>query len=320
MTVIQRAQSAGRSLACRALTLRPCREEETILLTGSPRSGTTWVGAMLSFERDRAMVTEPLRLGLAGVKEAGFEWRTHREQDESWPEGEAFLRRLFRGRGIPPGVLRDNDWATLLRYRRILIKSVRANRLLPWIAHRFGLGGMVHLVRHPCAVVASQIAHPAFPAHGVTDFDRRYVDRHLPHLRSRLDGLRHEDEIRALTWALDQHVPMASSLRNRWLVLPYERLVTDGEEELERALAHLALRPTAEARARLRRSSREAHAWSADHTRADLGERLGGWRRRLSPEQIRRVLDVVEAVGLRGWSEDLVPDADDLGVVEGPGP
>lgn len=320
MTVIQRAQSAGRSLACRSLTLRPCREEETILLTGSPRSGTTWVGAVLSFERDRAMITEPLHLGLAAVRKAGFEWRTHREPEERWPEGEGFLRRLFRGRGLSPATLGDNDWATLLRYRRLLIKCVRANRLLPWMARRFQLGGMIHLVRHPCAVVASQIAHPAFPAHGVTDFDRRYVERHLPRLSARLDTLRHEEEFRALTWALDQHVPLASASRSRWLLLPYERLVADGETELERVLAHLALRPTAEARARLRRSSREAHDWSADHARADLGERLGGWRRRLSAEQIRRVLDVVEAVGLRGWSEDLVPDADALGVAEGPGP
>jgi hypothetical protein len=259
------------------------------------------------------MVTEPLHLGMSHVRGAGLEWRTYRGPDEPWPEGEALLRRIFTGRRLAPAAYHDNDWATLLRYRTLLIKSVRANRLLPWITSRFRLGGVIHLVRHPCAVVASQLTHPAFASHPVYPFDRRYVRSHLPHLAARVDALRHEEEARALTWALDQHVPLASPLRDRWLLLPYERMVTRGEAELGRVCAHLGLEPTATARALLRTSSREAHGWSADHARADTEQRLGAWRARLKPEQVRRILDVVAMVGIRGWSEALEPDYAALG-------
>lgn len=308
VSLLHALRAKAASLPYRALTLRPCREHETILLTGSPRSGTTWVGSLLSAEPERAMITEPLHLGLRGARDAGFDWRTHRHPGDAWSEGERLLRRLFQGRGFGRAVLGDNDWATLIRYRKLLVKSVRATRLLPWIATHFRLGGIVYLVRHPCAVVASQMANPAFPSYGVPDFDIRYVERYLPHLAGRIRALEHEEEVRTLTWILDQHAALASPLRHRWVLLPYERLVGEGEREMARLFHHLGLPMTCQAKALLRRSSREAREWSADHERGDLEERLGGWHRRLRPEQTRRILDLVEQSGLTGWSEDVVPD------------
>lgn len=245
------------------------------------------------------------------LQEIGFSWRTFVNPDAEWSAGHALIQKTFCGQDLHTTHLRDNSLLEILICRALLVKSVRMNRLLPWIAGRFPLRGIVLLIRHPCAVVASQMVHPGFERQfQVPEMDRRFVDEYLPHLTSFVASLKHEEEIRALTWSLDQYVPLKLSAPKKWIPLYYERVVTDGLQELERLYSALGLSLSYRVQDMLRVNSREAHTWSPDHTYASVDERLSGWQKRLNQDQIDRVLAVVERVGIRGYGEEVVPRLD----------
>lgn len=279
----------------------------TILLTGTPRSGTTWVGQILAAADGFALVNEPLGLKMPGVERAGFSWATHWEPDDERPAGEAVLRRYFTGRGMTVKLLMRNQLGAFVN-RGLIVKEVKANRLLPWIVRRFTLRGIIHLVRHPCAVVSSQMGH--FPVRDPCVADNfRYLEQRMPHLLDWAKSLRGEWQERALTWSLDQLVPLGVPEPRPWITLHYETLVLEGERELERIFTQLELPVSPAVRRALAENSWQTRALSMDHERASAEDRLGVWRRRLSPEQVHDILEVCERCGVRIYGEANAPVA-----------
>lgn len=290
---------------------------DTILLTGSPRSGTTWLGAVLSKAAGSAMVLEPFHLSVSGRGAAGFTWANYVHADSEWPAGERIIGRVFEGRALNGSMLRENSFAQLRRGTSLLIKEVRLNRLLPWLVRRFALRGIVLIVRHPCAVIASQMVSPLFPAYfELPPWDRLYLERELPNLLSWATGLKTEEELRALSWCLDQHAPFraSSAERERWVTVSHEKLVMEGARELQRILAALNLPASAEAVDALTENVNVQKNWSVDHSTSSVEKRLGTWRGALSREQVERILSVVEVCGITGFGRDPVPDFSAIGV------
>lgn len=285
----------------------------TVLLTGSPRSGTTWLGQVLSASPGYCLVTEPLHPKMPGLREAGFSWRIYVDPDAEWPEGRAIFERLFRGRGVTLKLLHRN-WRSLPSARGLILKAVRANRLLPWLSGRFPIRGTILLIRHPCAAVSSQMAYRMGRSTRVQDFNRDYLERRLPHVIPFANTLRTEEEFRALLWCCDQHAPLAAPEPTGWVRVSYEKLVAEGEPELRNVFSAVGLSVSADVLARFQANSFQAQDFSVDHTRASVEERLGVWKRRLDQGQIERILAVVEACGIRGFSEDVIPDYDRIGV------
>lgn len=314
-----RLRSSERLVGALNLIPLPTREVEisdTVLLTGTSRSGTSWVARLLSASPELCLVTEPLNLKMPGVARAGFTWDTYVEPDADWPEGEALLRRCFRGRGLALKLLHRNGWRAFT-CDGLVVKSIRANRLLPWIARRFDLRGIVHLVRHPCAVVSSQMK--AFGVRDPTWPDNLdYLRRELPHLLPMAERLSREEEFRALKWAIDQHVPFSVQEPRPFTTVAYEHLVAEGAKELERVFGSLGMSVPEEAASRLAADSWQAREHSVDHGAASVEERLGIWRERLSPDQVDRILAVTEACGIVGYGRDLMPTSE-LGMVRSGG-
>ena len=277
-----------------------------LLLTGSSRSGTTWVGRLLSAGPTTCLANEPLSLKMPGLLAAGFSWRTWVDPEDPWPQGQEIFDRYFRGAGLTVKLVLRNRFRPW-RWKRLVLKAVRANRLLPWLQARYDLGAYVLLVRHPCAVVSSQMIN--FGLRGLTvEDDLRYLERRLPHLVDWAHGLETEEERRALAWALDQHAALSGADPESTVLVLYERLVARGDEEVARLLTAAGV-PEAipHARDRLRENSWQAREASVDHPRASVAARLGVWRERLEDDQIRRILEVVERVGIRGYGRDLLP-------------
>lgn len=134
----------------------------TILLTGSPRSGSTWL-AQAWHQGGYDIVDEPLNLrAFPEAEKIGFEWRTYIPPDEAESARSVFMRNVLTGRigyvrpsrdffGLFPTPL-------LLKKCKLIVKCVRANRMLAWITNQFPIQGAILLIRHPCAVVSSQVA------------------------------------------------------------------------------------------------------------------------------------------------------------------
>lgn len=280
--------------------------ESTVLLTGSPRSGTTWLGSIINAHPDYCMITEPFRLNQK-LKNLGFTWRTYRNADDKWATGHSHIFDVFQGKGISQYHLIDNQVSDILNSNAIMIKSVRLNRLLPWLVQNFRLQGQVLLVRHPCAVISSQLLHNAFePLNKIRDFDMIIIEHELPHLIPFIKQLKSEPEYRAVQWALDQYICF-NAVDNNWLTVSYEQLVANGNAELKRISDYLNLELKPAMIDQLEQPSREAQKWSVDPTQS-IEERLSGWKQRLDEETIDRILYVVDMFGIKGFNKDIVPD------------
>lgn len=308
----------GQLLATLNLLPLPVRFDarETILLAGSPRSGTTWVGQMVGAAPEFCLVNEPFHPKMPEVRRAGFSWRTYVDPESDWPEGEKVCRRILRGKGVSAKLVYRNG-IKLLSGKRLVVKTARVNRLLPWLVRRVDVGGLVYLVRHPCATISSQMAHPRFRHfQRIWEDDLLYLERKLPHLVGYAKTLRTEEELRAVTWALDQHAPLTAPRANGCLLVSYEKLVLAGAAELRRVFSRLRLGAPEKAVEQLRMNSWQARGDSADHARASVEERLETWRRRLTQDQVERILRVVQTIGIRGFGPESCPDFARIGAVD----
>lgn len=280
--------------------------ENTVVISGSPRSGTTWLGNILNKHIDYCMLTEPFNLRDPALQDAGYTWRTYVPHEYQWPNGYNIAYKIFTGQHIYKSQLLDNNLINILRAKSLLIKSVRLNRLFPWLTNNFNLRGQIYLIRHPCAVIASQKIHQAFPKQVLNDFDLAFIEEHLSHLHKPVQKLKTEEELRAIMWSIDQLVPLSIS-NPPWLTVSYEQLVANGDTELKRISDYLNLELTSDMIEQLEQPSREAQRWSAD-PKQSIEKRLSGWQQRLDEETIDRILDVVDMFGIQGFSKDIFPD------------
>lgn len=211
---------------------------------------------------------------------------------------------MFAGRLVNTWILRDfKALRTAAFGKTLLVKSVRANRLLPWIVGHLPIRPPLVILRHPCAVVASQMSHGAWG-----DPQRPTAEKFLadfPKYREVFEKVETPEEILALTWAVDTFVPLASEHRSRFQWITYEMLRRDPVAELRPVFEAWGLpAPTSFGRAVHKKS------------RTTVGgaiSAIDGWRQNLDDSQIRRILAVCGAFGLDFYSEDPFPDLTALG-------
>jgi hypothetical protein len=193
----------------------------------------------------------------------------------------------------------------LLRLRSYVVKFVTANMMLPWLCETFDLRA-VFMVRHPCAVVSSQLVHGAWDGVSKSFCHHEALFDDYPHLGPIYDGLASLEETLAFNWAIQNVVPLAAPPPQPWLTTTYERLAEDGPREMARVLHGLGETPTDATQALLHTPSATTVARSNVKRGGSL---LTGWRDRLTSRQVDRILRVTHAVGIVGYTDDLRPSA-----------
>jgi hypothetical protein len=139
------------------------RAQNTIALTGTPRSGTTWIAEVLQQRLGLDLINEPLHLTRSPKgKEHGFSWMTCIEPQDDRPAATQYLADIITGKvnagwHVPFPDNQSKQYFGRPR-KNLLVKFVRANRMLGWLAKQIEFATIVYVVRHPCAVVASKMA------------------------------------------------------------------------------------------------------------------------------------------------------------------
>jgi len=118
-----------------------------------------------------------------------------------------------------------------------MIKICRGNAMLPWITKNFHFKYKpVYMVRHPFAVVASQLRHGSWD-----HFPNRFEVPRCPFSdfyslhESFLKTLNSREEVLTALWCLTNSVPMSHSGNNHdWVTIYYEHLLINPEKELNR--------------------------------------------------------------------------------------
>ena len=285
------ARAAGwqlRSLAC--LDLAP-DHRASVLLAGSGRSGTTWLGEVIDRHHDHRVMFEPLKAtAVPAVRH--FANGQYLRPGDSDPRFVEPITRIVTGR------LR-NPWADHLNHvliaRKRLIKEIRANLLLGAIADRFDGMPIVLLVRHPMAVAASRRQLGWVDQLEVALRQPALVTDHLAPQRDFLAGLTDPFARTVAQWCIETVVPLRATSPEQVCLVSYEHLLTDPRVQAERVLRRVGQQPDEALEAALDKPSRLSRADSAVRTGAD---RTAAWRRHVSAPDLASAAEVLAEFGL----------------------
>lgn len=303
---------AGRAIDAAGSTLNTVRLEDTILLASVPRSGSTWAMDLLATLPGYKSIYEPLHPDwYAPVRRLATGPRPAVAPNETHASFRGYLEAVFSGRvsgahadyDLSPGAV-----ASRLRADKLVVKSVRLARCLAWIVSAFELRQVYLLVRHPCAVVASQ-RRTGIRGHFTPpdeELDRDAVvaaalddlgDEVPAELVERVETVRSEVEVLALLWAVDHALALARASPDL-TVVAYEHLLTGGPEALSDLFAPLGVdTPSA---------AREAYGEPSHTTRGEVRSTVEAqqerWAKQLTREEGQRVVEIVGWFGFEGFS------------------
>lgn len=279
-------------------------EVDTLIVMGATRSGTTWLSEIVNGIPDSSILFEPLSpTHVKGAEHAGFTYDTYIEQDEERPEAQRYMEKVLAGKVITPWTVSQIPIKQASSTRIWIVKFVRANMLIGWLANTFSVKPPALIIRHPCATVASQMQKGWVPPLKMllkNDFFKKYK-RIADHCKD----LVHPEEILALRWCMRYFVPLALEQPFPFVLVCYERLVRSGESEIKRLFERWELPVPGEALRRLKRPSRTVQGGSQILEGLDP---LVGWQKKLNPQQVANILNVVTLFGLDFYGDDIEPN------------
>ncbi|MEM9413951.1 MAG: sulfotransferase [Planctomycetota bacterium] len=280
-----------RSLA-RRVYLDTHTADATVLLAGTGRGGTTWLSQLINHDNHYRLMFEPVMPDHVPMF-APLSRRPYLRRDdvnEAWADA---LDQVVAGR------LR-NAWVdahnTRLYARRRLVKDIRLNLALPWIAQRYPRIPIVWLLRHPCAVAYSKLKLGWDTHLDLFLEDARLMSEHLSPYRSLLSSASDPWERHILMWCVETLVPLRMLRDGDVLPTAYEDLCDAPWDTLDRIFTHLVRPYRREAMQRaLTRRSATHRVGSAVVTGADP---VSSWQRHVTPNQRRRADVLIQAFGL----------------------
>jgi hypothetical protein len=310
-----------------------------ILVTGMPRSGTTWLAQMLEHSGDAVYINEPLnRQDLPGRSPGLFHAPVHHGFQYICDDNEAeyldAYRELIRFRYRPLDDLRTHrkprDIAQVVRHtvrfrtarlnrKRALVADPYAVFSADWLARRLGFRVVV-IVRDPAAVISSRLrlrwglkvpqqllSQPLLVRDRLGPF-RSDLEDALTEPGDRVDS-------NCLLWRLIYAwVAELSTSRDDVVVVRHEDLSRDPPRELERLYGRLELRFSEASRQAIERATRPGNPRQLDPDKPhsvtlDSRANVDAWRSRLAPEDLRRIRSLTRDVARQYYTaEELAID------------
>jgi Sulfotransferase family len=299
-----------------------------VFVVGSGRSGTTWIGGTIASCSGCIPVHEPLyRNAVAETPQWGVNSRLpgpYLRAEESHAQWAAFFDALLAGK-ISNAYTRQ-DWTKVpefltrwrvlerigyrlarIQYRcramlgnRFVIKEVRANLMLDWLAAHTG-ARIVFLIRHPCSVIGSRMRYkdPGFEG-GAEDILCQPLLMHdfLEPFRSTIVAADTPLRRHAIIWCVENLVALSQIRSRDWLFCFYEDFVCDQGEAFRRVFESLGLEPTSSTeRAKNRVVSNPSHDLSKPRP----------WYASLTEAEGKEVLRVCEEFGLTLYGRQTMP-------------
>ena len=185
--------------------------------------------------------------------------------------------------------------------RRRLIKDIRANLLLGWMRANFPGMPIVLLLRHPCAVVASQLALGWKDVLSETMEQEELVEDFLVPMEAEIRAARGGFERHLFTWCIENYVPLKQCGPGKIHLCFYENFLTRPEHELPRLFSFLDEDFDEHVYRKLKRPSplsRKGEVASVD-----------AWRRSVTGRQLERAVEILGLFGLdRVYGDAPMPD------------
>jgi hypothetical protein len=266
---------------------------KSILVTGSARSGTTWLANILASQGKFRIMFEPFNPNLVPEyrKFNYFQYMRPEEYDQDLYE---FCNQVFTGKIRNAWI--DREIQYLLPQGRV-IKCIRSTLMLRWLDIQFPEVPKVFIVRHPCAVVLSRMK-----LGWATDDDIRHF-LSQPNLMSdfladKLEIIaraKTDEEKHAIIWCITNLVPVQQFVGQKLNLVFYEQMVQNPPETIAKIFQILGLSMNDSVSMTISQPSLTSTASSAILTGKNLTDQ---WKNELSTPMIDRILSIVNEFGL----------------------
>lgn len=294
-----------------------CEIDNTIVIAGSPRSGTTLLLEVLSMLPGYKMLNEPLIRQLV-QKKHGFNPRTFIQEGQPAPIQQKFLLQVLQGQmdSSARWLFKSNsELGRIIEHgttNKLLVKFCRINRMLPWFAEQFGVHEIIFIVRHPCAVVNSMIRYgqwdkwtPKYFHDNKHDPASSVCIRHLPATVQQvfapvIERVSTRAEALTVIWCLDHYLPLIQANNHPWILVPYERLIMNSHTELARITDALGLEMNNKILSAMAKPSLSVKDAEKENTVHPILK----WKKQLTSRQIDDILSIVDAVNLSSLYTD----------------
>lgn len=301
------------------------KPEASILLSGSARSGTTWLANILSslpgiqqiFEPMIPLWNDEIRLLTGWDQSDPYIRGVYLRTEGEYPEWEAYIYRILSGQ------IR-NYWTDYERSSyfpdRFLVKEVRANMMLGFIHRKFE-PRIIHIIRHPCAVVYSRLAAPTAWHADVKDLlcqeelVEDYLKPWIPEIEKEKDLI----GAHAVFWGVENLVASRALASRPHYWLEYETLCLEPWRTSLNILDWLGVKEvnsSLETRLTIaiRNPSRMSHS-TIKHT--DAISRLTLWKNKMPPDAQKKILEWADRLGVPYNDQGIFPtDMRDKAVYE----
>lgn len=302
---------------------------EPRVIAGFGRSGTTWVQDVLATANSLRAVFEPLHpLWIRGAKAYAHRYLSASDDDQVfyrflhryffddfhslWADYRVIWPRLYPHavdliswqrikRVLRYGVhARDNilRFRSQRRHSQRIVKTVRANMLLAWIKANFN-ARIVFIIRHPVAVIVSQMRSPRAwnPQLSIERYraDSRLLDTLGDDSKRLLSMSLGDVEAHTLSWCIENAVALQQATDSNIPVIYYETLVRRGLPEWKRILSALALDVVPDERLILRPSQQ---AWGEKAMDAELVRQHSSWMEHTGQSTTMRIQKILDDTGV----------------------
>ncbi len=266
----------------------------TVLLAGSGRSGTTWLGQIINHGNVYRDIFEPFHPQRVALVR---HWPVMRylPTDASAEHEGSVIKRLLAGH-VRSAWTDAYNRKTFVSQR--LIKDIRANLLLGWIAHNCPDVKLLLAMRHPCAVAHSRLKLK-WDTHLSELLAQPMLMRdHLEAHRPTIERIQREGDAwqRHLTmWCIENLVPLRQLRAGQAHVMQYERYCDNFVGEVDALFGFLGREVPAGIDHARRRQSAHYRRDSAILRGVSL---IDDWQSRVSTLQIDQALALLDAFGL----------------------
>lgn len=297
-----------------------------VLVTGTHRSGTTWVGKMLAADAMTAYISEPLnvlhRPGVFHTKvTCWYQYICEDNENQFLPSFEDLLEfdynlwdeiRSLRSRKDFLRMGRDFliFYNGLMRGQRVLLKDPFAVFSTPWFAKRLNCK-VVITVRHPAAF-ASSLKRLNWPFNFQDLLNQPLLMRdHLEPYRAEMQSMKADDVIgqAALLWKLIyRSVHLTQEAHPDFIVVRHEDLSRDPIPGYRDLYKILGLEFTSRVEKFILNSSssenpKELSRKQVHGFKLDSRANIAGWKKRMTAEEIDRVREITQEIAPLYYSE-----------------
>jgi len=265
---------------------RSRNHRRSVFVAGASKNSTGIVCDALNYDRRYRHLFEPFSDGsaLSTALQQRLLWREYVSPTDRSSVLRHHGQRILTGRIRSPHVDR---WTKPGVYDRRLITESRLNLWLGWLHLNFEGLPMVLVMRHPCAAVSSRLLLERSTRLNHVLQTQELVSRYLTPFASTIEAAKSPLERHALMWAIEHYVPLHQFTGGGLHVILYERFVSDPQAELKRLLIYLGESPTPDRPLDIRFD--------------ECARVLDTWRKQLSLDDARRIMEIVAAFGLDSY-------------------